>query len=334
MDRRLINHFVSGGLLSRQDMQRIILRASKDKISVVSKLLDENFVTDEVMAQHLAQFYDSKLLNLSMLHVDVEALKLLMPKVAQTGGVLPFMFSDDKNCVHVAVYDLELAQSVMELLQSSTGSPPEPHIAPRRWVIEGIQHYYLNQPSDMFGRDANSSWMRRSTVPEVSANLTHSGLLRHKTMDPSLSRHELRASFVGHTSRPGQTSSIRGDFDDFLGELSSSGPMIDPNLSTLPHADSSNFWSDNNLSTDGFGNPKTPDPSGFDIFEHDLSITKRPGVTIQDMVATHHEKLRKLKEEDKRQRQVIQVLVDMLVEARVISKRELTKRLKDLRRND
>lgn len=341
MDRRLINHFVTAGVASRQDMQRIILRASKDKTSLVTKLLEDGLVTDEVMAQHLAQFYELDLLSLGSFHVEPDALKLLTSKMAQRGGVLPFRFGDSREHVQVAVYDMEMAQGALELLASSTGEPPEPKIAPRRWVIEGLNHFYLNQPSPLFSRSSNeSSWRGRQPNPRdalTSRPGSISGarsLSTHNGLDP-------RASYGGLPSG-------NGDLDDFLSSEDFGGVdpglMRDPNLTNLPQASGNisnnpSFWGDGNSSGAAWSKPQPPSRQsrsggsnpGFSLFDNESEPPPRQDVTIQDIVEHHNDKLRKLRDENKRQREVIQVLVELLVEARVISRRELTKRLKDLR---
>ena len=57
-------------------------------------------------------------------------------------------------------------------------------------------------------------------------------------------------------------------------------------------------------------------------------------MTLQEIVEMHNRKINSLREESQRQREVIQALADLLVEARVISRRELKKKLREMRKDE
>lgn len=75
------------------------------------------------------------------------------------------------------------------------------------------------------------------------------------------------------------------------------------------------------------------DSDEFDLFEEDESEQQRER-TLQDIVNGHEKQMRRLKKQLAYQKEVIQVVSELLVEARVISKRELKKRLRALRKKD
>ncbi|MFW5967562.1 MAG: hypothetical protein ACOCV2_08600, partial [Persicimonas sp.] len=72
-------------------------------------------------------------------------------------------------------------------------------------------------------------------------------------------------------------------------------------------------------------------PSGeFDLFEEDSGAAPREQ-TLQDIVNAHEKKIRRLKKRLAYQKEVVQVVSELLVEARVISRSQLKKRLRALR---
>ncbi len=68
----------------------------------------------------------------------------------------------------------------------------------------------------------------------------------------------------------------------------------------------------------------------FDLFDEDNGPKQRER-TLQDIVSTHEKQIRLLEKRLAYQKEVIQVVSELLVEARVVSKRELKKRLRALR---
>lgn len=72
-------------------------------------------------------------------------------------------------------------------------------------------------------------------------------------------------------------------------------------------------------------------PSGeFDLFEEESGAEPREQ-TLQDIVNAHEKKIRRLKKRLAYQKEIVQVVSELLVEARVISRSELKKRLRALR---
>jgi hypothetical protein len=73
-----------------------------------------------------------------------------------------------------------------------------------------------------------------------------------------------------------------------------------------------------------------PDSGEFDLFEDEKSAPK-PERTLRDVVSAHDKKIRRLNKQLAYQKEIIQVISELLVEARVISRHELKKRLRALR---
>lgn len=369
MDRRLIEHFVNANLLSRQDMQRVILRASKDKTGVVTQLLDAGMVDDELLAEQIAQFYGYDLLDGSNFYVDHAALGLLTEKIATRTGTLAHGYNDSGQRVIVALYDPSRAKDVLEMLESATGQEPIIKVAPRTWLAKAIPYYYA-QPKkseaapvrgrggDFSSRPASGVLKRRGRVGDRSE---HTGARLS-----ALRRNRETRSRVDERDRHREVS-----FDDFDEMLDNSAQVLSPrasfagrplsgtNIRPMRASDDSSFgelsggmpfWeqSGNNDTRWGWDEStsqhKAPEPvrpskqsksprdedDGFSLFEG--SDAEPAGeMTLQELADLHKTKIDDLKDEAQRQREVIQALADLLVEARVISRRDLKRRLKDLR---
>lgn len=68
----------------------------------------------------------------------------------------------------------------------------------------------------------------------------------------------------------------------------------------------------------------------FDLFAEDSSDEPQTK-TLQELTSDHEKKIRRLRRQLDYQKEVLQVMAELLVEARVISRRELKRRLKELR---
>lgn len=71
----------------------------------------------------------------------------------------------------------------------------------------------------------------------------------------------------------------------------------------------------------------------FDLFDDDEGESPR-SKTLQELTSEHEKKIRRLTRQLDYQKQVLQVMAELLVEARVISRPELKRRLKDLRKKN
>jgi uncharacterized coiled-coil protein SlyX len=133
-----------------------------------------------------------------------------------------------------------------------------------------------------------------------------------------------------------------GDDDGDLASANRGSSLVtDPNLSSPGGMSSSGGMA----SSDGWGFDQ-PQVSGvfsryeeetseaasdeFDLFEDDEGEEPRER-TLQDIVNAHEKQMRRLEKRLVYQKEVIQVVSEMLVEASVVSKRELKKRLRALR---
>lgn len=149
-----------------------------------------------------------------------------------------------------------------------------------------------------------------------------------------------------------------GDFDEFEALLRDDGPDLSPRASVIGrpriarrnddsgfggfNTQSNNSWdrpasSPNHTSwhsgqSDPYAHDPPPHSGSFSLFEEPAEEQTGQSVTLQEIVERHHQQIKDLKSEAQRQREVIQALADLLIEARVISRRDLTAKLQALRK--
>lgn len=379
MDRRLIEHFVNSNLLSRQDMQRIILRASKSKTGLVTQLLDAEVIDDEALADQIAAFYNYDPLDSGAFFMDNSALGLLDQETAAKAGALPYGYEPGTTRVFVAVYEPGQCKEALAKIEASSGQPPVVRIAPKNWLTKAIPFYYSQQnnsnaalPTRNEARSQNA-WTQR---PRSSGRVQGPGPGTASGGDfgsdaPMLSGMHRISSRVGQSPRTAQRPQMKsrasqlppGDFDEFEALLRDDAPDLSPRASVIGRprlarrnnedssfgdfSGSNAVWSDQD---DGYQNrPNTsrapwessppPPPSRsrhesgtFSLFDNPDTEPPEQNITLHEIVEKHHQQINNLKSEAQRQREVIQALADLLIEARVISRRDLTSKLQALRK--
>jgi hypothetical protein len=329
MDRRLAEHFINTGLVSRQDMQRFILRASMGKTSLVAQLLDAGLIAQQDMAAQLAQFYQVPVLDTPELTADPSALGLLTPQLAQRGGVLPYAFNASKDQVSVIVADPEAAREILDILKSATGSDPRLVLAPRDWLAQAIQFFYIQNPG-RGGTVRTPHYRAPQPAPQAQRPQPQDAMESFLSdLDGVVRRARPVTSPRIQTPvlEPGRPAALVSGAGDEFGEVSSLGPS---------------FW--NTPGRKWAWNEEQGPPSGelrashlgaspsFDLFDEESEPLSEG--TIHAVVERQQKQILSLKDELQRQREVIQVLAQMLTEARIISKRELKRRLQVAREDN
>lgn len=145
---------------------------------------------------------------------------------------------------------------------------------------------------------------------------------------------------VQNGSDDGPITRALHDFDSYLddadgdeGDLAS--PNGGPGVVSDPNLSSPGAWGYDQPQVSGVFSryeeeTREGDSDEFDLFEEEEG--EQPGErTLQDIVNAHEKQVRRLEKRLAYQKEVIQVVSELLVEARVISKRELKKRLRALR---
>lgn len=129
------------------------------------------------------------------------------------------------------------------------------------------------------------------------------------------------------------------DFDSFLDGAEDddlagapSGPEL---VSSDPNLSSPGAWGYDQPQVSGVFSryeeeTEEGDSDEFDLFDEEEGEEPRER-TLQEIVSSHEKHIRRLEKRVVYQKEVIQVVSELLVEARVISKRELKKRLRALR---
>lgn len=117
------------------------------------------------------------------------------------------------------------------------------------------------------------------------------------------------------------------DFDSFLenqNNTSGSARLVDPNLSDVPGWTSPPAESASNSSFYG-GWEEQGNKSGFDLFSE---VQEKPGrKNLEAYIEIQTKKIMQLQTDLNQQRNIIQALIDILSEKKVVSKREIKKRI-------
>lgn len=336
MDRRLVDQLVNSEVVSRAVLQRYILRATKNKSTILSELFQDD-VSEQSILEALATCYGYQTLDLSAVNPEARALSMVAGLTAEKSQLLPIAVNLD--ALSVVVSDPERAQELLATLKLATGNPPLIFIAEQSKLRKAIRHFYFKEPwpernkaEDPFSEEI---LLEHISPPEaVSPKKSRPTPARPITAPVGLQPDKTNAS-----PRVEPINQALNDFDAFLETSSAGGGFSsDDEWETEYYKNQSSFGNSafgnaslgssspggSGLGTFGFGsqleNPK--DDQGFDLFE-----VSEIQLTVQELVDRHEAQIASLRQELKAQRDVVSVLVEMLQEARLLNRKELSKRV-------
>jgi len=357
MDRRLVDHLVNTSLVTRATMQRHILRANRNKTTVGEELVAAEDLSASQLAEAMAACYGHDELDVTTFTAEPRALKLLSATTAEKHGIIPVALSGSGDHVTVALYDVESTLDVLETLRMATGNSPTIQIGTKAFIQEAIRHFYFGE-----------AWPNRPVIaaeePEIDSVESEEFLLADPEIElPPEPRRDRKPSMPPPPSPPPKPPVAKNpkkdfsrpktdvaqaleDFDAFLeqadirppqaavkiddpqdgwGEMGSgfgSGFEVDPSAGAPSQGLQSGFGGGS-----VFGDFEANDPSeprdGFDLFE-----PSETQLTLQEMVEQQEKQIQRLQQEVQNQRDVLAVLVDMLVEARILNRKEVTRLVK------
>jgi hypothetical protein len=355
MDRRLVDHLVNTSLVTRATMQRHILRANRNKTTVGEELVAASDLTAAQMAEAMAACYGYDQLDVATFTAEPRALKLLSATTAEKHGIIPIALSGSGVHVTVVLYDVESTLDVLETLRMATGNSPTIQIGTKSFIQEAIRHFYFgeawpNRP--VIGRqpelDLVDSGEFLLAEPEVE-QAPEPRRDRKPSMPPTPSpppKPVVAKNPKKDSSKPkADVAQALEDFDAFLdqADIRPSQPAVTNNDAQVGWGDGSDFGSDFEVDPSAgvpshglqsgfgggsvFGNFEANDPSesrdGFDLFE-----PSEAQLTLHELVEQQEKQVQRLQQEVQNQRDVLAVLVDMLVEARILNRKEVTRLVK------
>lgn len=148
MDRKLAEHFVDHAVVTRQEMQRCILRASMEKTSVIGELVGLSHVDENEVARHLASYYGYELLEGASIHAQPYALKLLSKELAEANEILPIQIDAVTDVVTLAVSDPLASKEIIASIEASMGKAPTISIVARSKLLREIYRHYRPKDND------------------------------------------------------------------------------------------------------------------------------------------------------------------------------------------
>ncbi len=405
MERQLVEHLVNNDFVSRQEMQRSILRASMRKTSVIEQLLEDEHIDESRLAQLVADYYGYVYLDSVNIDAQPYALKLISGELAEKHGVLPYKVDAAREQVTLAVFDPTLATEVVDILRAATGKEPEIVITARGRLQREIYRHYRGTNDDATppavfqvagGRQAEETLGRHvmetrelsaispemleerspPPIPEIVKQRSKSNHFGYNVDDKQLSGVLSLSPAAGVLKRTPSISDARvfndlqdsggptravsdamgfqftseavdfaGALDSFDASLKESAPLaFDSGFgpgSDLDHRTGNNIqaltnarlpFTDSESDSRIYASRSGKQADEFDLFDEPKK--EESVLTLQQIVEQSHQKIRKLEREVEHQRAVLQTLADLLVEARVISRKQLKDRLKALRKTE
>ena len=370
MDRRFVEHLVQQGLVTKQQIQRMILLASQDKKGLISQLVDAQMVDQHRLAKEVGQHYNLKVHQAPATLPDPALLELLPLEVARKLGALPLGRHKGQICIWV--FDPQLAQRALIQIEEASGQAPEVVVGPRDLVLSLIERVYAQGPTQedpvedtapskgATGRQKKSSGNlgriqpRRIAVPRAHLQPDAAATDQDDPVDSALDAFEQlledddevavispRASFAGRAQRltlnqqgapAPQPAAVPGEEDPWASNQTAV-----------------NAWSWDDFEKEEEKSPGTVSSTGradapqgrtrrqrqnaesFSLFE--LSDVASEEVSIEVRFEEQTRALHALEEELKRQRDVVQALADVLMEGGLLDRKSLAKRIKELRRS-
>ena len=162
MKRKLVDHLVNRGIVSRKNVQRCVLRANMNEGSVVDEMTDCLDVDEKSLAQAMAEFWGFQCWDKSSFDVSSEQLDAVSVDEAREFGALPVDGQDD-DVLRLAVYDVDKARPIVEKVRSRSGLAPTVVVAPRTVVEQEVERHYQQSSS------GNSSQRTKTPVRNESS---------------------------------------------------------------------------------------------------------------------------------------------------------------------
>lgn len=328
MDRRLVDQLVNSEAATRAAMQRYILRATKNKSTILSELFQDD-VAERKVLEALTSCYGFQTLDVSKINPEARALTMVAGMTAEKSQLLPVAINLDT--LSVVVSDPERAQELLATLKLATGNAPTVFVAEHSALRKAIRHFYFKE-----------AWPEKGKAEDP---LSEEILLEHISPPESLTPKKSRPTPARPISSPlqGPQTEVKSkvqpkvepinqaldDFDAFL-ETSNAGGAFssDDEWESEFYKNQSSFGNsglgNSGLGTFGFGSQleEPKDDQGFDLFE-----ASEIQLTVQELVDRHEAQIASLRQELKAQRDVVSALVEMLQEARLLNRKELSKRV-------
>lgn len=358
MDRRLVDHLVNTSLVTRATMQRHILRASKNKTSVGAELVGAGDLTEAQLAEAMATCYGHNVIDEKAFSAEARALKLISAATAERNGIIPMSLSASGDQVTVALHDLEATHDVLETLRMATGNTPTVKIGSKSFIQKAIRHYYMGEPwpdrptaqaaaparapeppVELFSEPAPPKRDRKPTTPpptppvaKQAPKKTSGAAQALEDFDAFLDKADIHPGAQNSRDADDPWASAQSGFPGFgdspnasgFGGLGGKSGLGNSGLGSNSGAGGSSLLGNHGAQN---GHKFAPFPmegdAGFDLFE-----PSEVQLTLQETVDRQEAQIQRLLQDLQNQRDVLAVLVDMLVEARILNRKELTRLVK------
>lgn len=237
MEKKLVEHLIQSGIVSRKDIHRCVLRAAMSDNSVVDELVERIKIDTAELAEKMAEYWGLSVWRDPRLRANRRSLDILDAERAEKYGALPLEADIREETITMAVYDVEKAQPAIEKVRQLTGISPTLVVCPRELLIREIYRHYRGPaedptPSGPIVEQGSrrepiaAALHRKAARPGSSNSLTERG---SRDDDPAPTRQvDLTEdnpfldliTETGRREREDQpTQAILGDIDDFFEDI-------------------------------------------------------------------------------------------------------------------
>jgi len=132
---------VKDGVLTKEQLETLEKKAETDKTPLLSLLISDGHVSDEVLTKTIANVSKVPYVNLSAAHIDAEILELLPQDVAERYMAVPL--GEMQNRLVVAMLDADNVQAV-DFLANKIGRPLKVYAASESGIRSVLHQYSAN----------------------------------------------------------------------------------------------------------------------------------------------------------------------------------------------
>lgn len=166
MHQQFLEHIVRTGLISSVVARAVVGIYRKNGGGFMDLILERGGVDDSSLARAVGEFYKRKVINISRIQLDPEALALTSSGFCRRNQILPFELRERGALMRVAIWDPIRAKPALELLRDAC-KKLEVYIAPCSALNGAIEQAF---PQDKTRGVAKSLPLLEAVSPERGTN--------------------------------------------------------------------------------------------------------------------------------------------------------------------
>lgn len=138
---RLGDLLVKSGVITEEQLMNALALQKGTGRKIGEVLMDEGFVTDEVIAQTLSQQLNIELVDLNNISIEHEVLNLIPLEILKKNKMIPVEYGEDLNVLRVAMAD-PMDITALDDISIITNLQVEPLLTTGRKIMLALDKYY------------------------------------------------------------------------------------------------------------------------------------------------------------------------------------------------